>query len=105
MAIRAIGNVLRVNGLALFTSNLRHRDNAFHRTDVSQLWGTENNVTDGVNTRFSSLHPAVSINERTVRFDLGGLETNIFRTRLATHSNQNFLSLNLLLLAIHADGA
>src|SRR5215471_18409548 len=44
MAISCTGNSFAIDRLARLTRDLRHGDQAFHRTDVRQLWSTKHDV-------------------------------------------------------------
>src|SRR5262249_13122724 len=105
MAIGAIGNVFRIDRLSLLASDLGHRDDSFHRANMRQLWCTQNNIADRINPRLNSLHPAVGFYKAAISLDLGSFQTNVLSTRLASNCDQNLFSLDLLLLAVHGNGA
>src|SRR5689334_15957265 len=103
MAVSAIRNVLRIDWLPLLAGNFSDSNNSFHPTDMSQLRRAQHNVANGVDSRFSRLHPAIRLDKAAVSLDLGSFQTNILCARFPPYCNKNLLGLNLLLLAIHTD--
>src|SRR5215469_5231509 len=104
MAERHIGNAQGIDRLVLFAGDLGDGDDALHAAYVSQLRSTENNVADGVNSRFGSLHPLVGSYKPTFALDPGFLQANVFGIRRAPDGNEDFLSLLSLLFAASAEG-
>ena len=96
MAVGCVGNVLRIDGLALLAGDFGDRDDAFHGADVRQLRRSQHDVADGVNARLGGLHPAVGLDEAAIGLDLGSFQADVFGARLAAHGDQDFLRFDLL---------
>ena len=104
MAVGRVGDVLRIDRLALLAGNFGDRNDAFHRADVRQLRRSEHDVADGVDAGLGGLHPAVGLDEAAIGLDLRFFQADVFGARLAADGDQDFLGFDFLRLAIHAEG-
>src|SRR4051812_22501816 len=102
MAVGCVGDVLRIDRLALFPRNFGNSNNAFHCTDVCQLRRSEDDVADGVHSGLGSLHPAIGFDETAIGLDFCPLQTEVLGAGFASDGNQDFLGLDFLRFAIDA---
>ncbi len=104
MAVRCVRNLSRIDGLAFLVRDFRHRHDAFHRAHVRQLRCAQHDVTDRVHTRLTRFQPFVDLDKATVRLDFRLFQTDVLRAGLSAYRDQDFLRLDLLRLALDAEG-
>src|SRR5579871_5015242 len=95
--------MLGIYRLAGLSRNLRDGNDAFHCAYVRQLRSSHHDVADSVHAGLGGLHPAIGLDEAPIGLNLRTLEADIFRPRLAAHSDKNFLGVNLFRLPANGE--
>src|SRR5689334_4309713 len=70
LTVGAAGNMVFVDWLCRFAGNTRGGNNPFHGACVSKLWKTRDNVANGIDALFASLHPLIGVDEAALHLDV-----------------------------------
>src|SRR5947209_5838342 len=98
LAIGAAGDMVFVDRLRWLSGHAGNCNNAAHAGYMRKLRQPGNDVSNGVDALFTSLHPFVHMNIAALGLDVGGLlQADFFRVRPAANGHQHLLRFQTLL--------
>src|SRR5580704_1182065 len=104
MAIRGARYAQLVDLLRRFAGDMRHRNNAFHRAGVRQLWIASHDIADGVDAGLGRAHVAVNFDKAALNFDLRLLDAHVLRARRSADGDQYLFRFDFVLFAVGGEG-